>query len=57
MPCGGTPNEHGDDLILLEDELAKPISRLASGTEKVLFVKLGVGKLPVGGSLGGANVE
>lgn len=57
MSCGGTPDEHGDDLILLEDELAKPISRLASGTEKVLFVKHSVGKLPVGGSLGGANVE
>ena len=57
MSGGGTPDEHGDDFVILEDELAKPVSCLAPGSKQVLVVKQTVGDLPVGGGFGGADAE
>ena len=57
VPCGGTPNEHCDDLVFLEDELAEAVSRLTPGTEQVLVVKQSVGDLPIGGGFGDADSE
>jgi hypothetical protein len=57
MPGGGAPDEHGDDFVFFEDELAEPVSRLASGTQQVLFIKHAVGDLPVGRGFGGADAQ
>lgn len=57
MPDGGAPDEHGDDPVFFESELTEPVSRLAARSEQVLFIKHGMGELPVGGSFCGGNVE
>ena len=55
MPGGGAPDEHGDNLVFFENELAEAVSRLAPGTEQVFVVQQGMGDLPVGGGFGGAD--
>ena len=57
MPGGGTPDEHRDDVALFEDELAKPVSSLAPGSEQVLFVEHLMRDLPVCGGFGSANLK
>jgi hypothetical protein len=57
MPSGGTPDEHRDDFALLENELAKPVSSLAPGSEQVLLVQLSVGYLPVCSGFGGSDLK
>ncbi len=54
---GGAPDEHGDDPVFFEDELAEAVSRLTPGTEQVLVIKHGVGDLPICGGFGGADAE
>ena len=57
VPGGGTPDEHGDDLVFFEYELAEPVTRFASGPEQVPFIKHAVGDLPVGRGFGGADAK
>ncbi len=57
MPGGGTPDEHGDDLVFFEDELAEPLTRFAPRPEQVLLIKHAVGDLPVGRGFGGADAS
>jgi hypothetical protein len=52
MPGRSAPDEHGDDLALLDDKLAEAVARLTSGTEKVLFVEHRVGDFPIRRGLG-----
>ena len=57
VPCGGAPDEHGDDVAILQDELAEPVAVLAARAEGVLFVEHLVGDLPICGCGGDSDVK
>lgn len=57
VPRGGAPDEHGDNLVLFEDELAQPVSCFTPGPKQVLLPRPLVGDPPVGGGFGGADPE
>jgi hypothetical protein len=52
MPSRRTPDEHGKDLAVLDDELTNPVARLAPGPERVLLIEHLVGDFPVCGRAG-----
>jgi hypothetical protein len=52
MPGGGAADEHGNDLAVLDDELAEAISGLAPGIQKMLFIEHLMGDFPIRSGLG-----
>ena len=52
MPGSGALDEHGNDLAVLDDELAEAVTGLAPGTQKVLIIEHLMGDFPIRSGLG-----